>query len=206
MRVHPEARASTQPPCELAIWPAEVAKALAAWKAFPSSDLLEEDGLEAFALRSVALAQGSLPRVLLTELPLDPSRQIVNLQPRPASGGTSGNNGGRPAAGGKGGNNDRMSITDLAARHRGEVRELHGGQWVHMEKAEKEAKAAQHPQLVGLITQASGCGCSLRVSRVFSLMDLFVAHGDSFTAKELYEVYLSCPLIARRRKRLSRRA
>ena len=50
---------------------------------------------------------------------------------------------------------------------------------------------------------ASGCSTQLymRVAKVFSLMDLFTAHGSAFTADELYTVYLSCPLIARRRER-----
>ena len=40
----------------------------------------------------------------------------------------------------------------------------------------------------------------MRVAKVFSLMDLFTAHGAAFTADALYKFYLSCPLIARRRK------
>ena len=31
----------------------------------------------------------------------------------------------------------------------------------------------------------------MRVAKVFSLMDLFAAHGHAFTAYDLYEVYMS---------------
>ena len=106
-----------------------------------------------------------------------------------------------------------MSIKDAVARHRGEVRELPGGYWASCEE-EPEPAARNHPQLKGLISRrasdnASGCfsqasGCragwiQVKVARVCSLMDIFSEFGDKFSAKELYDTYLSFPLIARRR-------
>ena len=150
--------------------------------AFPSSDLLQSDGLEVFARRNKDEAHSDcLPGVLLSHLPADPRGFGA------------------------------ISIQDLVSRHRGEVRELSGsGYWFPWEG--KEPARATHQQLKDLImwkeVLASGGAASggttrpqVRVAKVFGLMDLFVALGHGFTAEKLYEVYLSCPLIARRRLR-----
>ena len=171
-------------PVQLALWTPEIAAAMKGWMAFPSMDLLKSDGLEVFARRNKDMAQGSLPAgVLHSHLPTDP-REL--------------------ATGGSG----TISIKDLVHRHRGEVREVTGsGHWCPY--TGKAPATAHHPQLKDLILQqrapASGGSTELhvRVARVFGRTDLFVAHGHAFTANQLYNVYLSCPVIAQRRQRKS---
>ena len=185
--VHTDARCRVLAPVQLTVISKQFADALADWAAFSSSSLFLKDGLDEFARRSTWMAkkfQEDPPKqwVLQTDLPMDPSKEIVDL--RPASGGAS-----QP---------DRMSIKDAVARHRGEVRELPGGYWA---SCEKEPATTNHPQLQGLISrQASGC-TQAKVAKVCSLMDIFSKFGHEFSAKELYAVYLSFPLIARRRMR-----
>ena len=170
----------------MAVWTPEIAAAMRGWKAFPSSDLLQSDGLEVFARHNKDMAwhSDSLP-VLLSHLPADP-RALAT------------------------GSSATISIRELVNRHRGEVRELSGtGYWIPWEG--KEPAIAHHPQLRGLIIRqqapASGgsTGLYMREAKVFSLMDLFHAHGHAFTARELYDVYLSCPFLARRRLRQRKR-
>ena len=190
--VHPDARCSVVAPVQPAVISEQLADALANWAAFPSSSLFLKGGLDEFARRVAGEAkefQDAPPEqwLLQTDLPLDPSKKIVHL--RPASGGAS----------------DRMSIKDAVARHRGEVRELPGGYW---DSCEEEPATTNHPQLEGLISrQASGSlQIQVRVARVCSLMDIFSKFGDKFSAKELYDAYLSFPLIVRRRTPLKNRA
>ena len=164
---------------------------------FPSSSLLQSDGLEVFARRSknAAAAAESLPDVLLSHLPPDPRELAIGSRLSTGSSAT-------------------ISIKDLTQRHRGEVRELSSSAyWSPWEG--KVPASARHPQLIGLIMQwqpasggsepasdsrqrqpASGgseaaFGCStqlyMRVAKVFSLMDLFTGLGAAFTADALYK-------------------
>ena len=160
----------------------QLADALSRWPAWPSSSLMEEGGLAAFASRAILQVkniQEDPPEdfqewALQTALPLD-----------------------RPASGGVG----YMSIKDVVNFHRGEVRQLGGGGWATCDSKSEEF-AAKNVQLRGLIVKlASGSAPQLRVSKVFSVMDLFMAMGKMYSAKELYDAYLSCDIIARRRTR-----
>ena len=144
--------------------------ALEEWPAFSSKDLLWHGGLEEFARRSynAAAAAESLPDVLLSHLPPDP-RKLARGKTGP------------------------ISIKELVQRHRGEVRELSStARW--SPRRGKLPATARHQQLEGLLTQKQpGDKYHMRVAKVFSLMDLFSAHGSKFSAAELYEVYKSCP-------------
>ena len=175
----------------------QLAEALSRWEAFPSSSLVKEGGLEDFASRAIVQLKkleddppGDFHEwALQTALPLD-----------------------RPASGGVG----YMSIKDVVTFHRGEVRQLGGGVWAICDsKIEEFAKS--HAQLKGLIVKlASGSepssgsasdasgGPLVKVAKVFSVMDLFMALGKAYSAKELYDAYLSCEIIARRRMRSKR--
>ena len=81
--------------------------------AFPSSDLLQSDGLEVFARRNKDMAHSDcLPGVLLSHLPADPCWLAI-------------------------GHSGAISIKDLVYRHRAEVRELSGsGYWFPWEGTE----------------------------------------------------------------------
>ena len=160
----------------------QLADALSRWPAFPSSSLMKEDGLKDFASRAILQVKN------LQENPPDDVQEWALLTALPLD---------RPASGGVG----YMSIKDVVNLHRGEVRELGGGGWAACDSKSEEF-AAKNAQLKGLIVKpASGGAAKVRVSKVFSVMDLFMAMGKMYSAKELYDAYLSCDIIARRRTR-----
>ena len=146
---------------------------------------MTKGGLEDFARRAawqVKKLQEDPPKefqewALQTALP---------LEPRLASGGAGGGGGG-----------GYMSIKDVVTLHRGEVRQL-GGVWAICDPNTEEF-VAKHEQLKGLIVKPASGGPQVKVAKVFSLMDLFMAMGKTYSAKDLYDAYLSCEIIARRR-------
>ena len=168
----------------------QLADALSDWAAFPSSLLLTKSGLEDFARRAAWQAK---------KLQEDPPKEFqewalqtaLPLEPRPASGG----------AGGRGGGG-YMSIKDVVTLHRGEVRQL-GGVWAICDPNTEEF-AARHAQLRGIIVKPASGGAQVKVAKVFSVMDLFMALGKSYSATELYSAYLTCEIIARKRARSQR--
>ena len=125
--IHPKARYSQQHPQQPSwqLVSRDLAEAVARWKAWPSHDLLEPDGLADFAKRNTSLLEeGRLPEHLIAQLPDDPSAAAWREEgwEMPATGGA----GDMPATGGA--QEAWKFIRDLCLRHRGEVRELRG-QW-----------------------------------------------------------------------------
>ena len=84
-----------------------------------------------------------------------------------------------------------MTVKDVVTLHRGEVRELPGGSWA---TCNFDDEFANHPQLRDLVVKpasgGAGGGSQVRMSRAFSVMDLFMALGRTFSAKELYDAYM----------------
>ena len=165
----------------------QLADALSDWAAFPSSLLITKGGLEDFARRA-AWEVKKLQDDPLKEFQEWALQTALPLEPKPASGG----------AGGGG----YMSLKDVVTLHRGEVRQL-GGVWAICDPNTEEF-VAKHEQLKGLIVKPASGGPQVKVAKVFSLMDLFMAMGKTYSAKELYDAYLSCEIIARRRMRSKR--
>ena len=161
----------------------QLADALSRWPAFPSSSLMNEGGLEDFAKRAILQVKN------LEEDPPEDFQEWALQTALPLD---------RPASGGVG----YMSIKDVVNFHRGEVRQLGGGGWATCDSNSEEF-AAKNVQLRGLVVKpaSGGGGPQVRVSKVFSVMDLFIAMGKTYSAKELYDAYLSCDIIARRRTR-----
>ena len=203
--IHPTARYSQQHP-QLGgqLLSRDLASDVAEWRAWPSHDLLEPDGLAEFARRNTSLVEeGRLPEHLITELPKDPSDNAWREEgweyEMPATGGDE---------------DAWQFIRDLVLRHRGEIRELRGFWEVFDDPLPREML---NPQFNGSFVRVSGemamqgwlaAGSwsprgelEVRKARVFGLADLFFAFGESYTAAELYEFYTTCRVIARRRTR-----
>ena len=155
---------------------------------------------------------------MLAERPEDPRDacwRADGWRIQPASGGDA------PASGGEPGERELKVawgfIRELHDRHRGEVRELHGsGYWSSWDDGPLPREVF-HTQLRGSFIRVTGelavSGAlasgsrfnnsmgqvDVRRAKVFSLGDLFFEFGERYTARELYEYYLSCRVIATRR-------
>ena len=120
-----------------------------------------------------------------------------------------------PATGGAEGAEEAWGfIRDLCLRHRGEVRELRG-RWAEFDGP--LPREMLNPQFNGSFVRVSGqmalqgrlaAGSQgsrgeleVRKARVFGLADLFYEFGERYTARELYEFWMTCRVIAQRRSR-----
>ena len=206
--IHPDARYSQQnPEKDGKLVARDLAEELAEWKAWPSHALLEPTGLADFAKRNTCLEEeGRLPWHLIAKLPSDPSAAAWRKEGWEVD---------VPATGGAEGAEDAWGfIRDLCLRHRGEVRELRG-RWAEYDGP--LPREMLNPQFKGSFVRVSGqmalqgrlaAGSQgrrgeleVRKARVFGLADLFYEFGERYTARELYEFWMTCRVIATRRSR-----